>query len=352
MNRAVQWFVLVPLAVLSAHARAADERPTKSVVLVASEHEEAESRAVFAAVQSHLSDLAVSLRLRWVKELGSTPDIRVRTVRGIVKSSAAEGGFWCDLGGDKQVVLHLVGRRDEDGDPALVRKVARSATADHTDALGVIVRAWVKALIEEPEPPLPPPPPPPLPPPPPAAPPPPPPSWLLGLELGYAFEAHSTDFLPTHALDLGLQVYVHPNWALFAGYRLATVMQGDGELGSIEVMRHPVWLGAHADWPFGRLRVGASLAVTLDFTTHESRLSTPGNTTVFDDEDLVTVSVTPAVQLGAVLAERLQLFIAIGVEVFFLSRRYLAAGNGRQEVLLDPWLVRPLALVGLRVGVL
>ena len=119
---------------------------------------------------------------------------------------------------------------------------------------------------------------------------------------------------------------------------------------TLELTRHPVWLGATYTARFGRLDAGVLAAAVVDPVTQRVSV-TAGLEAVGDRLDLEVLAAA-RLHLGVRVFGRLRLFAAFVLELPVNARRYVVEVDGQRRALADPWPVRPGAAFGASVAFL
>jgi hypothetical protein len=335
-------------------AAAADEAVSSVVVLLASTQSPGALDPLLLGIRAQVSDLPVSLVMEEVTELPPSLPDQVALASRLALRDSAVAVFWLDLFRPGRLFIYLA---EPGGSRVLVRAVEASTGVAGIEAVAVIVRGLVQAIIEggtigvqpasthmtataAPGPPLP------------AMTPSPSPSmpWLsvqLALALDFRFKQ-----APVQAgLDAGLLLSPHENWTIFADYRLLTGAQTPSADIDLEVSRHPMTVGVRVQWPFGAWDIGASLFGVLDYVTEEAVVHS----------SRLTVTKSDAVWLGGVglLAHGswratpvLRLFVNAGLEVYTSTLEYVVELSGGPAVLLSSLPVCPRILVGVSLDVI
>jgi hypothetical protein len=116
----------------------------------------------------------------------------------------------------------------------------------------------------------------------------------------------------------------------------------------MRLQRFPVAVGGRAHLRLGRFRLGASLALALEYSQHSTTSKAAGPD---PDEDDLLVVLRAAAHGELWLTSRLRLFLELGATVYPENLRY-TVGPGAQEVLLSPWPVRPRLVAGIALDLL
>jgi hypothetical protein len=325
------------------------------VVFVASRVDEATSGQVTRAIRSQLSDLNVRFQLHWVDRLPPGLPEQVDVARRIGRQQRALVVLWCSHPSAEKVFLYITRFH---GERILVRRVdrKRDGTLGRFEAIGVIVRSGVEAIlrggrigIRPPHRPRlsPRPRPPPRPPlrPPIAR------GSILALETGYALTGFARAEPVLHAGVVGLSMGLHRHWVLRLGYRFApgiTVERRD--LGvELRLFQHTLRLGACFRWHIGRWTVAAQAGAVLNLQDYEP-VARPPLVAEPDGMD-VTVGVDLLAEAAWRLRPWLELFVGLGVTVLMWNRSYHMHTQGKEHLVLDPFLVQPQLVAGLRLRV-
>ncbi|MBW2277627.1 MAG: hypothetical protein JRF63_09065 [Deltaproteobacteria bacterium] len=330
--------------------------PTVLMIATTGEAEDV-SRLVVRAVQSQLSDLDVTFRVSPVEQLPGSLREQIALADRLASEADALAVFWCDLTNREQVFLYLSGTET---DRILVRRLEEPDKSGMSEALAIIVRSSIGELLRggrvgievaevvavEPPPPALPAPAPPAP----GEPPPEPRVLRITHRIGYVFETYSAEQPATHGLELGLGARVHPYVWVLAGYTMVGTLREDGRAASIRLRRHPVHLGLGVAFPVGMFELGASVAGVVDFSTFEVRGLDREKMKAVQDLSDVVFSVVPMLEARLRFLARLQLLLAVGVEIPVSAVHYVAeTTEGEDEVILDAWPVQPRFFAGMAV---
>lgn len=345
------WCALSALLwVLAVPAPAAGQGRSAAVVMLAERPDGDASRAVIRAVEAQLSDVSATLEVRWTDALGTDLPAQIAAAEAVARESEAVAVFWCDLGRADRIYLYFAAPR---GGRVLVRELAGSGPGGLAEALAIIVRNSVEAVLaggEVGE----------IVPPPagrdqPSAGSDPPPAGprqedeRLALAVAYRLEVLSTADPAEHAAELVLSLRLHVHVALAAGYSIAAPLRAEGRGVLLEVRRHPAWIGLRGSWHAGRLRLGAGLDFQADLATDEARALAQG-VAVPEKGWEVEPALVPSLRAGVPLARRVELFLAAGAGIALRRARYVVdTADGPVEILAT-WPVRPRFLAGLEVG--
>jgi hypothetical protein len=326
--------------------------PGEAVVMIAERRSEAETAPVLRAVQSQLSDLAVALQLVWVDELPAAMPDQIVAAEQIARGSHAVAVFWCDLRAADRIYLYFAAPK---GGRVLVRELSGAGEGGLAEALAIIVRSSVEAVLAGGE----------IgvvvaPPPPEAkpedegvtAPKPPPPSGpgrVLALTVGYGMDVLSGQRPAVHAVVLGLEVRLAGPLSVEFGYLFSFPFTQEESQVELTLRRHPAWLGLRGAWLTGDVARSASLWLQMDVVTEEVRALSPAVEVEAEGTE-VLFSLVPLLRAGYVFADRFELFVAAGADIPFRRVRYVVGSPTGPLEIFATWPVRPRLMVGLCVG--
>jgi len=349
--------VILLLAVVGTAVRAepsneAQQQGYRLIMLSIKGNEDA-SRGLTQAIESQMSDLPVSFSVEWVDRFPDQLPDQLGAAGLIAREKQASAVFWCDLTRGNQVFLYLA----ESGKGRILVRQLEQEEGGTFEAVAIIVRSLVAALIQggeigvraasPPGKPIPetsskpsqgP-----------SRPSPATPEkrkWLE-MELGYAFVVPEPD-QAAHGLRIGLSGYFEEGWYAQLGYVLFSPLKSDTETARIEVWRHPVFLGLGYLWESGRLSLGGSVALVVDYTVQETTsvkdavLSPKGN------DDLI-LSALPLFDIGVAFLEGLGARLGLGAEIPFNRVRYIDPTAAGSKGVLGSWPVQPTGTLGLWV---
>lgn len=361
----VPWLAVASTVLLL--ARQADAQPQEGeqrlstrVVMLCDRSAEEMNADVFQAVIGQLSDFPVDLLVEWLDELPDDLDAQLAAAREAASHGHTLAVFWIVAEAEDHLLLHLA---DAGSNRVLIRRLDRSEAGAQYEALALIVHASIDALlkggvigIEPPaaaEPvaePAPEPPPtsvpgerrPETPPPVPPRPP-----WL-GLEVGYDVAIHSDEHPLLHGVRLVLSASPVAGLIIRAGYVLRTPVVVEADLVTILVEHHPAFAGVGYYGKLGPFALGGSVSLTADYAVQTTnRLTSP--TGVGQDNSALLVTVTPSVDIGFELNDRVALLVSAGPEIITNNFKYIYRTNTGVEVILAPWSVQPRIFAGVGV---
>jgi len=306
------------------------------------------------AVRAQLVGLSVRVRVHRVTRFPAGLPSQLELARRVLRKGNAMAVFWCDLHLRQRIFLYLSTR---EGDRVVVRSIGGLDAAGRFEALALILRQAVKALLtggtigvhpsrvpvaslrpraRSPA----------------ATPRSHPPRRSrhgIGLEAAYALQGFSGGGRVVHRFWGAVVWRIRPWWSVFAGFELGPSITGEGEYASMRLTRYPVLLGVRVHWRIGRFRLGGSLAINLEYVVHRTT-STVAYPDV--DRDDLLVAVTPAAHLEIVISSRVRAVLALGIQAYLNNRHYVVTGEGVRDVILTPWAVRPHLLLGMSVDLL
>jgi len=341
--------VLVGLIVVQPHVSEAQTLSNRRVVLIA-QVDQPMIQEVIRAVEAQLSDLPVLLEIQWAE--GHDEDLRIQVdhAAAVSRDRSAVAVFWCyrqveESGTEDRLVIFL---GHPGGDRVLVRKLNGTETTGLAEAVAIIVRStigavlggdevgvevarvaeWVPGEREDRQTSN---------------------SRLLALHASYTLASHSKSHPAIHGLGLGLDFRIH-GWLLFTGgYTILGMMEEDGQSASVKIRRHPVHLGLRVEFPVKNLRLGGSMCLTIDSATVEVYDLAP-HMVATPAEVEVVFGLLPVLRFGVLIQNRLYPFVAVGAQVPFNARTYIVQGPSGREMLIDSWPLQPWVKAGLSVS--
>jgi hypothetical protein len=317
-----------------------------NVLMIASREQEALSKETIQAVRGQLSDLPAVLIVEWVDRIPDEPSPFRDSAASISKDKRAGIAFWCDLDEAKRVYLLLVGKTE-----LVERSLRETGEGGRAEAIALIVRAVVKSEIEkknksdqaqrdrdnkEQEPLLEP---------------------LsnqsrqsrMSVHLGYALEVQDASRPVAQGFGVGLGFWMFDEWLLFSKYVFWEHVLLSAMDVEIELRRHPVWLGLCFAKKIEPVRLGAELALILDYV--KDRTEVPDSSSVEAERSgggfLFSATLQGLVSVR-ILAS-IEIFLLLGAEVPVVQPRYVIDDNGARTVL-EPWPIRPIGSAGVMVG--
>ncbi len=183
------------------------------------------------------------------------------------------------------------------------------------------------------------------------------PEHALNLELAYQGHAWSMTRGVLHGPALGLAWVapgrvVRPLMMLSTSVRFPFVISGDPVSARLDQLTFRVLAGADVTIA-PRWRLQAAVGAGADWVRISSR-STATSTLVELDPDRTTVVPMARAMIAArfALTSHTDVFGAVGADVSAWDVRYIVARQDADEVLFEPWRVRPFAALGLSVDLL
>lgn len=172
--------------------------------------------------------------------------------------------------------------------------------------------------------------------------------WGVGLAVAYLLDGYSTTAGATHGFYASLSFYFGASWAVVVDYRVQQEVTGTSQAVSTTVRRHPVGLGGRYRWERGRFGVGARLALVMDYATYATRVPGAAAIQTTGKRSGIHWSAAAFARGRIQLVKPLSLFLSLGLQVGLNPRRYVVeTRDGERHELLKPWVVQPLFLVGL-----
>jgi len=259
---------------------------------------------------------------------------------------------WLELSPGDPVFVYVADTRHN---RVLARSIDWDGALGHLEAVGLIIRSAVQALLEGQQigfeaPEAPKPGTKPFPKQPESAP---GPDWgvHLGLAAGYSLSIPGGSAPLQHGVDAAAFLGIGDHLFLTGGYRAVPSFWKRGDAYSIAtVTRHPFWLGGGGKLGFGPVRLGGSLACNVDVVDIDVSVVVPWLETSPPHEQVI-VSLAPTLFVAARLVGPLAVFLDGGFEVPLNERRYYTKGPAGPAVVLTPWEIQPRGALGLRVDV-
>jgi hypothetical protein len=358
------FWLLIPLLVPAVGR--ADPAPSKrAIALLVPPGQKALAEALVVAAGSGLLDLDVELfMIDAVAELGPPPE-GAETALAIAEGAGAFAVLWIDPS-DGGTVLALAA--DDPPEETFVRRVGEADPGAQVEAMAVIIRTAIEQLLaaaSEPKTPPPTPPPPPDDPadPPPAVPPPSPkddraaPSAGgdrgvgLAQETEYAMHYASKELGAAHGVNLRIGVSVPRRVAVYAGYTALSPVAARGELGDVELTRHPFHVGAKVRLGDGLVRGFGEVNLVVDYLVPKLSSLAKGLRAT-DMETSIHASALAVAGIGLHILAPVTIYAAAGAEIPFNRDAYVLGSGDRVERVDAPWPVQPWVLAGLILDVL
>ena len=375
--------LVVVAALLTLGGAAARGRAPKArtLVVLAAQNRPDVTRRALGALRSQVSDTSVVLRVVWIKRLAGSRASQIALSRRHAAKKGVLAVAWYD-GSQPNEILMIAARTNR----LVVRRVTGATLGGRLEALAIIVRTSMLALVAgQPLPPQPPPrrrveprrvvprrrvkprrvvprrrveprrrvaprrrPPPrrrPLP----AR----PAGWRfgLGVEAGYFLSGYSVGAGAVHGGEVAVAFHLRAGWEVLVSYRVTQKITGRVGASRLDLQPHPIGLGARWRHRWGRFDLGLALSVIMDYAT----LSTDADPDTYwasaDQGDLLW-SVMPTISGSVTLIPRLRVVLAVGAQVGLNWRRYVLDDQVATEPLLSPWPVQPFMMIGLSADIL
>ncbi|MBN1773406.1 MAG: hypothetical protein JXB32_19245 [Deltaproteobacteria bacterium] len=319
-----------------------------------------DSAVLEEAIEAQLNDLPVRLIVEHAAGLAVDLPAQVEFASAAAARHSAATVFWFDTSVPERVFVFL---GESAGSRILVRVVEARAESERTEAVSIIVRNLVQAVlaggrigvampaslatesarppdsepdagrtlepVEEAD----------------VSP------RLVGLQLGYVLESYSDRLLVQHGVGFALAVFLDANWSVLAGYRILTAVQSSATGVDLWVERHPIELGLQFQWTFDAWALGAQLYGLADCLTRRASVSVA---------ELSLTSAEPSWVGGlGLLAEGsyrirpyFRAFLGIGLDVMVNQVRYAVDDGAGPTTLLVSGIVHPRMVIGAAVDLL
>jgi hypothetical protein len=177
-------------------------------------------------------------------------------------------------------------------------------------------------------------------------------NFHVGLMVGYTPELLGGEAPVTHGLDVAAAVGYGDYAFARLGYRFMAPFLRNWSTNSVAlVWRNPFTLGVGAQLPLGRVRLGAEIAGTLDIVSLDTRDVGPWVATAPSQDQLI-FSLTPSVFASVRVVDPLSLFLSVSADIPLTDRHYLVhLSMGRDQTILTPYEVQPRGVIGLRFDI-
>jgi hypothetical protein len=342
------------LAVMEVHE--ASGAPDATVIMVASRELEEESDLLAAAVEGQMSDLDVTFRLEWVDRLDPELPSQVAMASALAEQSDAVAVFWSDLRVPDQVFIYIA---EPGGGRILARSVKSEGGGDpvKVEAIAVIVRYAVKAMLEGGqigvEPGQPPPEAPATSPedegptsePEPAGAPRPGPAGWLEASVAYSLALYSGERKVVHGATVAVSARIRCWLRAFVGYRILESLRFGSASSVMNLELHPILIGLAARWSARTFRLEGGVGLVLDrvrwkVTPLRADLHPTSPTGAWH------VGLSPGILAGWEPTPYATLFVSVELDVWLNERSYVVRTASGRETLADPWVVRPVIRAG------
>ncbi len=339
------------------------------VVMIVPMDQEEISIPVVRAVESQLSDLNVTLVISTQERLPDSLESQIDIAKTVAGENRAIAVFWCDLRAKDQLFLYL---SEYEGKNILVRRLEKTEETGRAEGLAIILRSSVEAMLQggqigvnppvkrkpvqapasKPEPVYS------------------PgiepivsleneasPQSLFALQVAYALHVYSSDHPAVHGVNIGVNLHVHPNLSLIAGYTFIGNIEENSTNTPIlvRIRKYPAYLGLRLSFQVGIIELGGSVSLIVDYTTQEILNISSDAMFASSDTDDVFIGVFPALEILIPIVDRLKFFVFVSAEVPFNAKQYsieVSEGPDNREGLLNPWPIQPWIFAGIWVDLL
>lgn len=328
------------------------------VVLLLERKDPQAATSLVQAIRSQLADTSIRLDLQTVDRFAAELSRQLALARTTATSRRANVVIWFSLTRSEPLYLYFV---EKQGIRLIMRSFGDMAPDERAEAAAIVVRSSVVAFlrgqrlgkkISGPTPAArrrPPPRHPAVPSRRPA-----PRKIWTSLELGYSYAYDDWDASLTgqHGLEARVALHLRPRWSLLAGYQwtqLASLTDAT-DRAEVQLRLHRILLGARFRHPFGRWRLGATLAVNADYVAYTVREN--DLVVALDERPLFLWSITASLHVGLGLVQRLRLQLDLGAEVGIYNPTLRLVNNdvsGGYSKFGKPGVIRPRLLLALAV---
>ncbi|MGC4121055.1 MAG: hypothetical protein QM765_42055 [Myxococcales bacterium] len=322
------------------------------VVLLSPEDRSLILGPIVQSVQAQLSDLPVELRVEPVKRLEGFLGAQMKVARQVAGPDGL-AVVWLELLPGDPVFVYVA---DPQHNRVLARSIDWDGALGHLEAVGLIIRSSVEALLagqqigfeapeapktgikpfpKQPEPEK-------------------PGDWSphLGLAAGYSLSTPGGDAPLLHGVDVAAHFGIGDHLFLTGGYRvIPSFLERAGSYAIAVATRHPFWLGVGGQLRLGPVQLGGNLACNLDVVDIEIKSVGPW-LRISPPHEQVIVSLAPTLMAAVSIVGPLSLFLEGGVDVPLNERHYYTQGPAGRGVVLTPWEAQPRGTIGLRVDAL
>jgi hypothetical protein len=299
-----------------------------------------EYRSILENAFFQMDGMPVLLLPRWVVAFPGDEGGRRSTAQDILNGESVDGVAWCRLEAPERLYLLY---RAGGSSRLVVRELSGTGREGVEDAVGLILRGTVEALLEERK----------LvasalpvaaPSPPPAEPP--SPARRMEADLAWALQLVSAQPRFSHGFRLSLGWSFVPALRGFAGMGFAGPVESSGDTAAVTVRRVPFFVGLGLSKILRQWRIGVSAAAVAALE-HARPRALDASVTVTGSTTRAAFSAELLLVAHYRIRRRLALFTGAGVEAFFDRHTYRVI-NG--PVLYDDiWPVQARFLVGLSV---
>lgn len=314
----------------------------QTVVVIAERHRGDLTGKLLEAVQGHLLDLPVALKIEWVESMEESLRSKVRLARQAALRNDAVTVFWADISSPEQIFLYL---SHPAGERILIRDLGgeNESEASRLETLGIIVRTSVEAILEggtigiHP-----------------------PPrevketereihDWLV-LNVAYGLGPLTTGAL-THGPNFGLATYIKRRWRIFAGYRFILPEHYTNAGIHLELRPHVIELGSGVKWTWNKLHLFTDLALLANFVTADST-ATAGELSAKSPRPDWQLGLGPSMAFAWSPYRFATIFLTITLDIYFNQPEYVVEDVTGFRKVVSPWKVRPFIQIGSAFGLL
>jgi hypothetical protein len=171
----------------------------------------------------------------------------------------------------------------------------------------------------------------------------------LQVSAAYYVGASSAKLFPTHGAALGLGVLTTDFLTLFAQYTVLAPLEFSSGGADVLLQRHPVWIGGHFFHIIGRLEMGASIALGIDYITERYSVLDENTDLQLEPDSRVQASIVPMINLSLQLLGILYLTTSLSGEIVLNQFRYSVMKDNEKITVYDPWPIQPALMIGLEL---
>ncbi|MCU0664970.1 MAG: hypothetical protein MUC50_21940 [Myxococcota bacterium] len=347
-------------------AAQAEPREPQRLFIVVPQELQSELASIVDAVESQLVDTEVAV---WTVPIPTAPaslEEQVIAARALAKHESCLAVLWCEWQATRITLYSMEAGQER----ILVREIAEPEARSRAEAISIIVRASVTALLlgqhvgvearaalaeerasedakeqataaaihdalpqpraleydtakETPS-----------------------VSWQV--EAAYSLVAHSAQFPALSGLAVGFSAKFAAHGLVFVQYLIEQPLLTRGQTSTLEVWRHPVGLGLGWSWGFPKLELDLRAAVLADFATYASFDAAAGYEGVGEGMD-VLLSLVPSVRLSYAALHRVHLFVSLGAEIPLKRLEFEEMTRTGPRTVLASWPALPLFQAGVAV---
>ena len=327
------------------HAKRSPDRNRKTIVMLNEESASQEIEPLVRAVQGQMAEISIELMVHSTPSLPSKMSERVKIAEQIAHESSAVAVFWCDLESTDRVFLFLA---SPTGGRVLVRRLSGTSTAELEEAVAIIVRSSVEALLaggeigvktkpkkieqKETE-----------------------PSDkktfhpLFDMRASYAISSISNYFPAIHGAELSFGIRPYKQWAVRVGPRFSQMLERTERGFDISVERYPIFLGASFVGEIGRWTLGGIAALEIELARDQS-VSTTQEAISREGGVEVGLGILIGFDVGFRLSKNIRIFLLPTAEIMLKKTDYVIAVGETTYTIIDTWTVRFIGLIGLEIA--